>query len=405
MIRASTVRKNIEYSVVDGPREGKKRMEVLAGIVEGVLRDVEQPSGKVVVMCESKVEIQMIVESGLFPCEPFHADMTEERKDEVLTEFREGMIRTVVASGSFNMGIDIADIRLIVHMDEPRNMLDYGQGSGRAGRDGLASRAIIVRGGLDLGDERMKRYMDRGRQQCRRIDIDGYLDGDGTRKRCEADESWCDWCQRQGDETKAAAARAEEEEQRGRMAVAGQARQRAVPQSRRVAQVREQAEWREVLVQRLEQWKGVCVPCRSCGISSTHSISRCEQEHSKRAEEERRAMQRSIRYPGNVVCYKCGVPKVICQRWSADGRVPVDEYKDCQYFGILIGVVIGIKHGYVQAWDEWIRHMAQRGVRMTNAEGMVGAMGNEVEGGESGTELVQAFIWLTERVGRKEQST
>lgn len=117
-------------------------------------------------MCKNKAEIQMIVKSGLFPCEPFHADMADERKDEVLNEFREGKVRTVVASGSFNTGIDIADIRLIVHMNEPRNMLDYGQGSGRAGRDELTSRAIIVRGGLGLGDERIKRYIDRGRQQC-----------------------------------------------------------------------------------------------------------------------------------------------------------------------------------------------------------------------------------------------
>jgi superfamily II DNA helicase RecQ len=189
MIRASTVRKNIEYSVVDGPGGSKKRIEFLAGIVSSVLRDAEQASGKVVVMCESKAEIRMIVESGLFPCEPFHADMTEERKDEVLTEFREGRIRTVVASGSFNMGIDIADIRLIVHMDDPRNMLDYGQASGRAGRDGLASRAIIMRGGLDLGDKRVKDFMDRGRQQCRRIDIDGYLDGDSRREHCGVNES------------------------------------------------------------------------------------------------------------------------------------------------------------------------------------------------------------------------
>ena len=121
-------------------------------------------------MCESRSEICAIVEAGLFLCEPFHADMSEERKEEVLDEFRTGQIRVVVASGSFNIGIDIAGIRLIVHMDEPRNMRDYGQGSGRAGRDGSASRAIIVRGGLGLGDERVKRYMDRERQQCRRID-------------------------------------------------------------------------------------------------------------------------------------------------------------------------------------------------------------------------------------------
>ena len=39
---------------------------------------------------KSKPEISTIVEAGLFLYEPFHADMTEERKEEVLEEFRIG---------------------------------------------------------------------------------------------------------------------------------------------------------------------------------------------------------------------------------------------------------------------------------------------------------------------------
>jgi hypothetical protein len=88
LIRASTVRKNIEYSVIDGPAEISKRIECLAELVGSMLQDEVQPDGKVVVMCESKPEISAIVEAGLFLYEPFHADITEERKEEVLEEFR-----------------------------------------------------------------------------------------------------------------------------------------------------------------------------------------------------------------------------------------------------------------------------------------------------------------------------
>jgi superfamily II DNA helicase RecQ len=48
----------------------------------------------------------------------------------------------LVATSALGMGMDIPDIRLIVHVDESRNMLDYAQGTGRAGRDGLAGHLL-----------------------------------------------------------------------------------------------------------------------------------------------------------------------------------------------------------------------------------------------------------------------
>ena len=196
MIRASTVRPNIAYSVVDGGTTAAEKNDLLEQMVRDVLSDARQPDGKVVVMCESKPGVRKIVEAGLFPCKMFHGDLPEATKEERLNEFRAGNVRVIVATGAFGMGVDIADIRLIVHVDDPRNMMDYGQASGRAGRDGLASRAVIVRGGIDFGDELIAQYMDPGARQCRRIEIDRYLDGDTTRTQCREGEEFCDECER-----------------------------------------------------------------------------------------------------------------------------------------------------------------------------------------------------------------
>ena len=44
--------------------------------------------------------------------------------------------------------MDIPDIRLVVHIDKTRDLLDYAQEMGRAGRDGKSSEAIMfVRAG------------------------------------------------------------------------------------------------------------------------------------------------------------------------------------------------------------------------------------------------------------------
>ena len=86
-------------------------------------------------MCESRPSVEKIVHAGLFPCKMFYVDLLEKTKEEILDEFRAGNVRVIVATGAFGIGINIADIRLIVHVDNPRNIIDYGQASRRAGRN------------------------------------------------------------------------------------------------------------------------------------------------------------------------------------------------------------------------------------------------------------------------------
>jgi superfamily II DNA helicase RecQ len=195
MVRAPTVRQNIQYRVIDGGPTPGERDAQLEQMVGEVLGDPMQPNGKAVMMCESKGKVREMVEAGLFPCEMFHADLAEESKEETLNDFRAGNIQVIVATGAFGMGIDMPDMRLIVHVDNPRNMMDYGQASGRAGRDGLPSRAVNIRGGIDFEDELVERYMDPGSRQCRRVEMDEFLDGDRERVRCQDGEYFCDNCE------------------------------------------------------------------------------------------------------------------------------------------------------------------------------------------------------------------
>jgi superfamily II DNA helicase RecQ len=51
----------------------------------------------------------------------------------------------VVATNALGMGVDIPDIRCVIHVNRPRTLLDYRQESSRAGRDSKASKGIIIR--------------------------------------------------------------------------------------------------------------------------------------------------------------------------------------------------------------------------------------------------------------------
>jgi ATP-dependent DNA helicase RecQ len=50
----------------------------------------------------------------------------------------------VVASNTFRLGIDQLDVRVVIHVGPIHQMKGYRQKSGRGGRDGRRSKAIII---------------------------------------------------------------------------------------------------------------------------------------------------------------------------------------------------------------------------------------------------------------------
>jgi ATP-dependent DNA helicase RecQ len=74
----------------------------------------------------------------------YHAGLDPATRERVQREFLAGKLDVIVATVAFGMGIDKADIRTVVHVALPGSVEGFYQEIGRAGRDGNASRSILL---------------------------------------------------------------------------------------------------------------------------------------------------------------------------------------------------------------------------------------------------------------------
>ncbi len=79
-----------------------------------------------------------------FPAAAYHAGLDPGTRERVQTAFQSGKLEVVVATIAFGMGIDKADVRTVVHYALPASVEAYYQEIGRAGRDGLPSRTVLL---------------------------------------------------------------------------------------------------------------------------------------------------------------------------------------------------------------------------------------------------------------------
>ena len=136
IIRSSFARPNLSYAV----RHTDDKNEQLLRIINNV-----QGSGIVYMRSREGCEqlCELLRNQGI-SASYYHAGLPHAERAMRQEEWTSGRTRIMVATNAFGMGIDKADVRVVVHYTMSDSLESYYQEAGRAGRDGKRSYAVLL---------------------------------------------------------------------------------------------------------------------------------------------------------------------------------------------------------------------------------------------------------------------
>ncbi len=125
-------------SIPDPPARLKALHELLAQrgqgatiVYTGTRRDAEEVADFVSIVLR-------------IPTQYYHAGLPAEERTRIQNAFMAGDLSVIAATNAFGMGIDRPDVRQVIHYSLPGSLEAYYQEAGRAGRDELPARAVLL---------------------------------------------------------------------------------------------------------------------------------------------------------------------------------------------------------------------------------------------------------------------
>jgi len=113
----------------------------------------ERPKDGGIIYCLSRKRVEEVAVSlqrhGIRAA-AYHAGLPSKSRERAQDDFLRNRLRIIVATIAFGMGVNKPNVRFVVHFDIPKSIENYYQETGRAGRDGLESEALLMFSSADI---------------------------------------------------------------------------------------------------------------------------------------------------------------------------------------------------------------------------------------------------------------
>lgn len=354
-IRAKTNRLNAQYRVHGVPDD--EMNSAIAKLVDEEAEDLATGE-KILIFCSSVTEVKEI--SQLFKCASYYSGSP--MKDKALLDWKEGRERVMVSTTGLGAGMNIRDVRVVIHVGKTYGCSAFVQGSGRGGREGQTFQSITLMrmselNGLKQIDERLRTPEDAALVQfltidgCRRIPLSRYMDGIDCETDCAGCNGVpCDNC-KSGNQTTEAQKRSQQHQIHGQVKRRRQKsharREEVVAEAERVDEYLSQ--YICSLYQRLQRRCSVCWAMDRDEESRTHTQCGCDTVNILGIGGDK------IEFTKDSCCYSCGLPGDMCEEYQRGNCKSENFVKSL--------VLVGLRMGYTEAMES-LTYISEREFEM-----------------------------------------